>query len=149
MKKILIFLTISLISTICFADECYVFIDKGIGYKEGEKRAIGQGQKGDVIEIVPATKQFEPTRAEFDRYQIIKANLTEKQKLDLMESKHKITIDAKGDEQIELVQQRIRKIDFESFSKKEQKAEINANEIIQKTEIKPIVPVGNGGILFP
>ena len=119
MKKSFLIIIILLASTQCFADEYYIFIEK-IGYVELGQEA-GHNEKGDVIEIAPATVQYKPTKTELDSYIIIKADLTDLQRKELLEYEY---FDSKGltNDDIDdvIIKSRKRKIDIDKLGAKQE-----------------------------
>ena len=128
-----------LVST-CFADNYYLFIkkesDASSQVPKGEE--AGHSEKGDVVDITPATAQFEPTTSEKSTYVIITADLSEEEKNQLLGG---VYIDNKGlindDSDDVLVKARKLKIDFEKLNIKEQKDSIEKSSLINNIFVKP------------
>lgn len=80
MKKYIILL-ILLIPTQAIADPYYVFIEKKGKVDIGEE--AGHSAKGDIVSILPATPQYEPTVSDLNNLQVITVDL-EKSDIELL-----------------------------------------------------------------
>ena len=119
MKNIFFILVFLLMSVPANADLYYIFIDK-VGIVEQGKED-GQNEIGDVIDVVLASSMGKPTQAELSRYHIIKVDMSEADRALLLSSREqggRITLN------------RTRKIDYESFTDKNQEATISRNDLI-------------------
>lgn len=84
MSKWIIILLI-LFSSTAYAERCYVFIDKVGKVHKGEE--AGCTEYGDVVQVLPFTKQNKPTRAERDNYKILVIDLTDAERYNLLSPK--------------------------------------------------------------
>lgn len=140
-KFLLIILWSVLLGATAFADQYYVFIDK-IGVVENGREG-GQTEKGDVVGIYPFTKQYQPTKSEKERYQIIIADLTEAEVNNLL-APVKVLTGKNVDGQDMFITEKARavKIDYEKLNLSTQEenvvvSEINKN-IIDKSVAVPV-----------
>src|SRR3990167_6830242 len=120
-KIIIILLLMCSIYSICYAEQCYVYIDK-IGIVEKGQEA-GQNEYGDVIGIYPYTPQYKPTPSELSRYKVIVVGLTEDEKNALLETKQKLVSDGL-DSYMEITKARKRKIDIDKMKSIKQEQEV-------------------------
>jgi len=132
MKRIALYsILLLLISTPCFAEKYYVFF---------EKLGRGGNDKGDLISYAPYTKQYEPTKAERQRYKI-KVIDTEPERLEaLMENEVEQYTDFTGQKLDRVVRQRKKKIDVDKLPAKENLkwSELNAKVIVKPRNITAI-----------
>jgi ssDNA-binding replication factor A large subunit len=105
--RILITILLLISTNLVFAEEVYVIIDKKGIVHPGEE--AGQNEYGDVVAI---HKSYIPTRAEIDRYEIMKVNLTAKEQEELLEPEEKAG---------EIVRARKRKVDIDKIKKAKKK----------------------------
>jgi hypothetical protein len=136
MKKLILILLFCSVATLSYAEKCYVFIDKiGVVHK-GEE--AGCTEYGDVVGISPFTPQYKPTRAELSRYKIMVIDLTENERNVLVEEETRVIgKDSEGQDIVETIRARKRKIDIDQLSHVKQEEEVSKNEILQEVIVKP------------
>ena len=128
-KKIILAVTMVMMTTTCFAEMRYVYIEKKGLVEKGQE--AGQNETGDVIAVAPFTPQYKPTPSELSRYQVIVMDLTDNEVNNLLEEE-------KNGEAI--TRARKRKIDLDSTSVKNIKQEQVLNEN-QKTAVLGAISV--------
>ncbi len=127
--RISLFLVFLLLATPCYAEKCYVYIDKiGVVVKDEE---AGHTAYGDVVDICPYTPQYKPTRAELSRYRIFVTDLTQEEQELLTES----IIEKKDNEDI-VVKARKRSVDIDNMLGN-QEQEIEKTILFDNTSTKP------------
>ena len=127
--KLIIMLVVILLSFCVnsFAEKYYIFIEKNGFVEDGEE--AGMSEKGDVIDICPFTSQHMPTKTEESAYEILVSELTEKQKVDLLEPiKNQVG---------ENIKNRKRKIDTSKITFKN-KDEVDVKKITDNTIDKSV-----------
>ena len=135
MKRFLIILLLLFTPTLIHAELVYLWIKKSddIGFT-----------KGDIIAITPATAQYEPTPSELVNVFVVKVDLTNDEKNNLMQQNTKEeTIDFEGEKIPEtvVVHERKNKLDIDSLNIKTPKEERTKNEIISKVIDKSVAVV--------
>ena len=127
MKIKILILIILLFPTFCYAEKCYVYIDK-IGIVEKGQEA-GQNEYGDVIGICPYTKQYKPTIAELSRYKIMVVDLTDAE-IQILTEPEGYLIGVGEEISFVTTKARKRKIDIDKMKSIKQEAEVAKTTLI-------------------
>ncbi len=122
---------------LCQAEDFYVFIDKIGKVTPGEE--AGHTEYGDVVAIQLCIPQYNPTRAELDRYKVIIMDLTEEEKETLMEPEQVIDEIVGG---YRTVRAKKRKLKIDKLKDIKQKEKVNDkskvfDQLITKPSITP------------
>lgn len=85
MKKLLILFL--LMSGPVWAEKYYVYIDSK---SPVEALKAGHSARGQIIEVVPATPQYKPTKNELHTYQVVVLDLTKEEAASLRDQKYNL-----------------------------------------------------------
>jgi len=117
-----------------WAAQYYVLIEKVGMVVEGEE--VGHTQVGDVVAISPVTEQYQPTRAELDRYHVVIVDLTEAERDLLRKPVIEIVQDEfRGSREV-VIKARERTVDYKSFRNQKQEAVINKADLLSVVTVK-------------
>ena len=130
MRILIILFLICAVCSFCYAEQCYIFIDK-IGIVEKGQEA-GQNEYGDVIGIYPYTPQYKPTPAELSRYKVMVIDLTQDEKNLLVEEDGYLD----PENNFVITKARKRKIDINKMKSIKQEQVVAKNIIINNLIIK-------------